>query len=140
MTVEAIDLVDVRERVGQAWQFASVTGVLSAAHAMQSGGRANTAYVATSIERPTPNQMQGAHDQKVVTQLAVIACLAMQDKARDAEDKAEEVRVAVIDHLTAWTPKGAQESLDYAGYRILSITKGLVWLEISFTTSWKLRK
>jgi len=134
----AVDLQDVKARVGEVSGLTKVNGVVNAAHALATSSRPGAAFVAVSSERAAPNKTSGAHRQKVDCQIAVLLCLAAQQAADDVPDDAEAIRIAVRDHLTGWRPAGAERNLDYASYSVIRLGGGLVWLQLLFTTNYKL--
>lgn len=140
----AISLEEIRARVktvqagGQA--LLTVQDMVSAGKAMETPARPPCAFVATSSERAAGNRTQGVHAQRVSSTIAVVICLALERKAADLEDTVEAWRIALLASLAGWTPAGAYEALDYAGFTVLRMGEGVIWFELSFTTSWQLRQ
>lgn len=139
----SINLEAIRARVKSLDLFKSVGDVVDATHAMNSSVRTPAAFVATAVERATPNTTQAVHDQKVEAQIAVLFVVAAERKAGGQADVVEQYRAAIVEGplaLTGWTPPGARRPLNYAGFRIVRLDEGLIWAECTFTSGWAIRK
>lgn len=136
----AVDLAATRDRLESIGKFASVSDVVDAAEAMDSGTRTPACFVAVSRETASPNRTQGVHDQAVEVQLSVLFVVASQRADGRRVDAVEELRLPVIQSLAGWTPPGASKALDYDGFRIVRMAAGHIWCECSFRTGWRLRQ
>lgn len=135
----AVDLSAIRDRLTALGLFTNVSDVVDASEAMESGTRTPAAFVAVSRETATSNRTQGVHDQAVEVQVAALFVVASQRADGRRVDIVEQLRLAVIGSLAAYTPPGASKALDYTGFRIVRMGGGHIWCECSFATGWRLR-
>jgi hypothetical protein len=133
-----VDIASVRQRLEGLGYFLSVTDTLEGSMAINGNLPASppAAFIAIESERAERNKTIQGHRQRVAV---VLTILFVEQGARfdaGAKDRMEQTRKAITRILLAWRPDGAAEALDYARYRIVTIQDGLVWGEVSFTTSY----
>lgn len=135
----AIDLDDVRERLKGLGYFNDVQDAESAALAIQEeNGRPPMAYVSVASETAEKNKTIGGHSQRVSVVLSVLFSQQLALGTGETRDAIEETRKSIIRLLTAWTPKGAGDALNYERYLIRGYGVGVIWAEVLFRTSYRL--
>lgn len=141
----SVDLDSVADRLRLLNHFTDVQGVLAGSEAMEDvvPARPPAAFVGVASETGRPNQtVGGGHSQHIDVVLAVLfveqsARLKSEANAR-AIDPLEITKRGVIRQLIGWTPRNAQQPLNFVGYRPIALGDGLAWGEARFSTSYRL--
>jgi hypothetical protein len=135
-----VDLATIRDRLDLLGYFLSVTDILQASDALDETIPASppAAFVAVARESAEPNKTIGGHSQRVAVEVAVLFVELAARFDRQAKDRLEQTRKAVTRQLVAWKAGGTEHGLEYRGYRVVAIGNGLVWGEVTFSTSYRL--
>lgn len=139
-----IDLAETRERVRAIALpssdpfFLSVSDALSAADAMEHlDANPPAAFVYMASERAEPNALAaGGRRQRVNSTVAVLILLGAERADGERADPLEIARGLVIASLVGFKPSGAGKAFDYASYRVLQISDGMIWCECLFNAPW----
>jgi hypothetical protein len=139
----AVDLEDVRARVGTLHYFTAVETLQEATLQLENlSGIPPLAYVTTASETAEANKLMGGPDawsQRVTTDVSILFCVPAERAAGAARDELEATRRAVIRILLAWTPKGAESPFQYRRFLLRASQDGLIWGEVIMRTSYHLR-
>jgi hypothetical protein len=136
----AINLQSIRDRLDGLGYFVSVTDILDASEALDQTlpGLPPAAFVGVTSERAERNDTIGGHYQRVRVEIGILFVESAARFDREAKDQLEDTRRAVIRILVGFVPEGTHDRLSYARYRVANISDGLVWGEVTFTTSYRL--
>ena len=136
-----IDFEAIQDRVRDTKLFLSVGDMLAAADEMVSLSVVPpAAFVSLSGETPAKNRLTGVHDQRIATRFSILFVLRAQRADGKRADEARRLREALIMALTGWTPPGATRAFDYAGWNVIGIQRGLIWIEMRWDTEWRYRR
>lgn len=135
-----VDLSTVRDRLNGLSYFLSVTDILEASEALDETLPASppAAFVGVSSERALPNKLIQGHAQHVDVQVEVLFVELAARFDRNARDRMERTRKAIIRILLGFRPRNAERNLGYVDYRVVSIGNGLAWGSVTFSTSYRL--
>lgn len=135
----AVDLESVKDRIKALGYFLTVDDVEAASIAIgDENAYPPAAYVSVASERALPNKQIGGFAQRVNPALSILFAEAAADASRARTGKLEQTRKALIRQLIGWVPTGADYPLTYLGYQLRAMSDGLLWGEVTFSTSYRL--
>lgn len=140
-----IALADVRDRLKLMNYFVTLEDIRAATEILDReegfGFRAPAAFTSIASEAADRDRkMSGAtgHIQRVNVSLSVLFAESVARSGRDADDRVDLTRKAIIRQLIYWTPSGASSALQYDRYLLRATGLGNVWGEVLFRTSYRL--
>lgn len=134
----AIELADIRDRVKATCLFRRVEDVLAMADALENpGSQLPAAFVVMPSESADASRTMGAHRQKIIARISVAFVIQAQSMS-NRNDEVEALRSCLKANLAGWQPGGAEHALSYVSSNIRGISRGLVWCEVMFSTSYLL--
>jgi hypothetical protein len=135
-----IDVEAIQDRVRDTRLFTTVSDMLSAASEMVAlSVQPPSAFVSLSNETGKRNDLTGVHDTIISSRFSVLFVLRAQRAGGRRADEARTMREKLIMALSGWTPPGARKAMDYAGWSVIGVQNGLVWVEMRFDTEWRYR-
>lgn len=135
-----IVLASVTEKLRELGIFNDVGDSVDAAQAItEFVARPPAAYVATSREQASANEMSTGFRQRVLQTVSVLFVIGQERKAKDTADAVEAVKAAIVKQLTAWEPEGAMGVFNYVSYSMRFAGDGLIWGECLFSAPYYIR-
>lgn len=139
----AVDLDSIADQLKTLNYFVDVQGILATGEALEGrvAARPPAAFVAVSSEEAIANKTIGGHSQHFDVRIGVLF-VEQSARRRDAVtdramDQLEITKRAVARILMGFTPRNAQQPLDFVRYRPVSLGGGLAWGECTFATSYR---
>lgn len=139
----AVDLDTVADQLKTLGYFLEVQGILATGEALEGriAARPPAAFVAVQSERAIRNQVIGGHSQHFDVEIGVVF-VEQSGRRKDAVtdramDQLEITKRAVVRILMGFTPRNAQQPLDFLSYRPISLGGGFAWGQCTFATTYR---
>lgn len=121
--------------------FAQVDGALAFADLENMFKVAPAAFVIPTGERAGENRLVGALDQRVAVEFSVVLILSASQRRRgDVPETLHDRASEVIDAITGQTHPDMKQANEYVGGKLINVTAGHVFWQITFSTVYHLRK
>lgn len=94
------------------------------------------AFVYRLADQAEESQEVGSRTQAMVETFGVLVCVSNTADLRGAgaDDTLDDIRDALISALKGWSPEGAHQEFDYAGFETVDLTRARVWRRFDFAT------
>ena len=94
------------------------------------------AFVYRLADAPEESQEVGARTQAMTESFGVLVCVSNTADLRGAgaDDTLDDIRDALLTALKGWSPEGAHQEFDYAGFETVELTRARVWRRFDFTS------
>lgn len=102
-----------------------------------------SAYVIPLAEAAQPNDLYGAHTQKVAVRFAVelmVKHAAQAATGGPAQEVLEALRSEILAALIGWSPATGFDAIDFAGGRLVDFAAGFATWRDEFTTVFYMEK